>query len=340
MRVLVATDAWHPQVNGVVRSIEALAREATRQGASVAFLTPEGFPSISAPTYPDIRLAMVTQGALARRIADLKPDHIHVATEGPVGLATRRFCRRKGLLFTTSYHTQFPDYLAARLPIPRDLTYAALRWFHNGGAGTMVSTDTVAGELERRGFHNIMRWSRGVDHELFRPRQSSVLDLPRPIFLYVGRVAVEKNLAAFLSLDLPGSKVVVGDGPARGDLETRFPDVTFLGVKVGEALAQTYASADVFVFPSRTDTFGIVLLEALASGLPIAAYPVAGPADVIGGSDVGVLDDDLGAACHKALSISREKPRAFAMNFTWAESARQFLSNVAAVRSRQERHFV
>ena len=333
MRVLVATDAWRPQVNGVVRSIEALVREAAPLGASVVVLSPEGFRTVGAPTYPDIRLALATPRAVAARIAALAPDHVHIATEGPIGLATRWHCRRRGLLFTTSYHTHFPAYLAARLPIPREATYAALRWFHNGGAGVMVSTDTVAADLRRRGFGNIMRWTRGVDPTLFRPRPEAGLDLPRPIFLSVGRVAVEKNLEAFLALDLPGSKVVVGDGPARAALQARYPGVAFLGTQTGETLARTYAGADVFVFPSRTDTFGIVLLEALASGLPVAAYPVPGPADVLGGSDAGALDADLGAACRRALAIGRGKPRAFALNFTWAESARQFLGNVAAVRA-------
>ena len=333
MRILIATDAWHPQVNGVVRSLDSMAAEARRLGASVEFLTPDGFPSIRAPTYPDIRLAFATPPAVARRIEALKPDHIHIATEGPVGLAARYFCRRSGRIFTTSYHTQFPDYLAARFPIPRDLTYAALRWFHNGGAGTMVSTSSVARDLQGRGFRNIMRWSRGVDHALFRPRPASVLDLPRPLFLYVGRVAVEKNLDAFLSLDLAGTKIVAGDGPARADLEAKFPRAVFLGMRAGEALAQIYASADVFVFPSRTDTFGIVLLEALASGLPVAAYPVAGPKDVIGDSDVGVLDEDLGLACRRALTVPREKARDFALRYTWEESARQFLDNVGRAKA-------
>ena len=300
----------------------------------MALLTPEGFATVPAPTYPGIRLALATPAAVARRIEALAPDHIHIATEGPIGLATRLWCRRHRVLFTTSYHTRFPDYLAARLPIPRSLTYAALRWFHNGGAGTMVSTETVAAAREPPGFRNLLRWARGGDAELFPPRRGLSLDLPRPVFLSVGRVAVEKNLEAFLSLDLPGSKVVVGDGPARKRLQAAFPDVAFLGARTGEALAAVYASADVFVFPSRTDTFGIVLLEALASGLPVAAFPVAGPSDVIGDSDVGILDEDLGAACRRALAIPRERTRAFALRHSWAESARQFLANVAAVRAR------
>ncbi len=332
MRIVIATDAWHPQVNGVVRSIEAMTHEARNLGAEVHYLTPQGFWSVALPTYPDIKLALVRPKIIARRIAALAPDHVHIATEGPIGIATRIACRRAGRAFTTSYHTQFPDYIAARVPIPRDWAYAALRWFHNGGCGVMVSTDSLAADLESRGFSRLMRWSRGVDHTVFRPREASVLDLPRPIFLYVGRVAVEKNVEALLALDLPGSTVIVGDGPARAALEARYPGAVFLGTKTGESLAGIYASADVFVFPSKTDTFGIVLLEALASGLPVAAYPVAGPADVIGTSDAGVLDDDLGLACRQALAIPRETARAFSLRFTWRESARQFIDNIGRAR--------
>ncbi len=337
MHILVATDAWHPQVNGVVRSIEALAGEARLLGADISVITPEGFRTVRMPTYPDIRLAFVTASGLGPRIEALKPDHVHIATEGPIGLAARRHCLRVGRLFTTSYHTRFPDYLAARAPIPRAWSYAWLRWFHNAGRGVMVSTQSVADELRHHGFGNVMRWSRGVDHTLFRPREHSVLDLPRPIFLYVGRVAVEKNVEAFLALELPGSKVVAGDGPSRAGLETRFPDARFLGTQTGEDLARIYASADVFVFPSRTDTFGIVLLEALASGLPVAAYPVAGPRDVIGDSDAGVLSEDLGRACREALALSRQGAREFSLRFTWSASARQFLDNVVRVRAASPR---
>ncbi len=333
MRILVATDAWHPQVNGVVRSIEALAGEARLLDAEVDVATPEGFRAMRMPTYPDIRLAFVTASTLGPRIEAARPDHVHIATEGPMGLAARRHCLRAGRVFTTSYHTRFPDYVAARAPIPRAWSYAWLRWFHNAGRGVMVSTPTVADELRRHGFGNVMRWSRGVDHALFRPRDLSVLDLPRPIFLYVGRVAVEKNVEAFLALDLPGTKVVAGDGPSRPDLEARYPSARFLGMKTGEDLARIYASADVFVFPSRTDTFGIVLLEALASGLPVAAYPVPGPSDVIGDSDVGVLDEDLGQACRQALAVPRQRAREFSLGFTWAASTRQFLDNVTRVRA-------
>lgn len=332
MRILVATDAWHPQVNGVVRSIEALRREARLLGADVLPATPDGWPTMRMPTYPDIRLACVTAGRLGPRIESERPDHVHIATEGPVGLAARRHCLRAGRAFTTSYHTHFPDYLAARAPVPRGWSYAWLRRFHNAGRGVMVPTPTVAAELDRRGFKRVMRWSRGVDHALFHPRDASVLDLPRPIFLSVGRVAVEKNVEAFLALALPGTKVVVGDGPARADLETRYPAARFLGVRTGEELAAIYASADVFVFPSRTDTFGNVMLEALASGVPVAAYPVPGPRDVIGDSEAGVLREDLGEACRVALGVPGERARAFSLAYTWSASARQFLDNVLRAR--------
>jgi glycosyltransferase involved in cell wall biosynthesis len=336
MRILVATDAWHPQVNGVVHSLQATAAAAEALGAEVLFLTPAGFPSFALPTYSDIRVALARQGVVAKRIEAVAPDHIHIATEGPVGLAARRYCRRMGHAFTTSYHTRFPEYVAARLPIPERWTYAALRWFHGGSAGTMVATASVMADLEKRGFRKLMQWSRGVDHTRFYPRRGSVLDLPRPIFLNVGRVAVEKNIEAFLKLDLPGTKVVVGDGPSRRELEAAYPEACFLGMKRDEGLAEIYASADVFVFPSRTDTFGIVLLEALASGVPVAAFPVTGPLDVIGDSGAGVLDEDLRQACLKALEIPRDVALEHAAHFTWDASARQFLDNIRQVRAATE----
>lgn len=332
MRVAIATDAWHPQVNGVVRSLEATADELRRIGVDVQMITPDGFQSVALPSYPGIRLALARPGVIGRRIAALAPDHIHIATEGPVGLAARHACLKQNRGFTTSYHTHFPDYLAARLPVPRRLSYRALRWFHGAGRGTMVATDSLAADLRARGFSRLMRWSRGVDADFYRPRPASILQLPRPIFLYVGRIAVEKNIEALLRLRLPGSTVIVGDGPARAELESRYPQAIFLGVRTGELLAETYASADVFVFPSRTDTFGIVLLEALASGLPVAAYPVAGPRDVLGTSPAGVLDADLGQACLAALAIPRERARRHALRFTWRESAQQFLRNVLQAR--------
>jgi glycosyltransferase involved in cell wall biosynthesis len=258
-----------------------------------------------------------------------------VATEGPIGVLTRRACLRRGRAFTTSYHTRFPEYIEARAPIPERLSYRWLRSFHNAGHGVMVSTPAMERELAQRGFLRIMRWSRGVDHHLFRPRGTSVLDLPRPIHLFVGRVAIEKNIEAFLALDLPGSQVVIGDGPQFAELRRRFPNAHFLGKKVGEDLARHYAAADVFVFPSLTDTFGLVILEALASGVPVAAYPVPGPRDILQGSGAGVLSEDLGAAVKQALALPGAQCRAVAERFSWKAATEQFLGNLAPFGSAQ-----
>lgn len=331
MRILIATDAWRPQVNGVVSTLERMTQAAAEFGAEFDFLTPQGMWTAPMPTYPDIRVALTTPQEIARRIEEVAPDHIHIATEGPIGWLTRGYCLRNKRLFTTSYHTRFPEYIAARTGLPEQLTYAGLRHFHAPSAVVMAPTPTIAADLTQRGFERVHIWSRGVNHALFRPRGERALDLPRPIFLSVGRVAVEKNLEALLGLDLPGSTVVVGDGPARATLERRFPHAHFLGAHYGEALAEIYASADVFVFPSRTDTFGIVLIEAMASGLPVAAFPVPGPIDVVA-PEAGVLDEDLRAACLKALTIPREAARAYSLRYTWAESARQFLGHVEASR--------
>jgi glycosyltransferase involved in cell wall biosynthesis len=333
MRILIATDAWRPQINGVVHSLEQTAIAATNLGAEIDFLTPQGFRTLPMPTYPEIRLALASWGAVAKRIEASGAEHIHIATEGPIGVAARHYCLVNRRIFTTGYHTRFPEYIAQRTPIPESWTYAALRRFHAPSAAVLVPTPTIRNELVRRGFQRTKVWSRGVDHQLFRPRTTSVLDLPRPIFLCVGRVAVEKNLGALLSLKLPGSTVIVGDGPARASLERKFPHAHFLGSRSGEALAQIFASADVFAFPSRTDTFGIVLIEALASGLPVAGYPVAGPLDVIGDSGAGVLSEDLRAACLAALYIPRERAREHSLQFTWQESARQFLDNIEESRA-------
>ncbi|MGP9813568.1 glycosyltransferase family 4 protein [Rhodopseudomonas sp. NSM] len=327
MRVLVATDAWRPQVNGVVRSLEYLASEAPSLGADIDFLTPSDFRTLPLPGYREIHLALASARRIERAISRIRPDSVHIATEGPIGWITRYVCQTRGYPFTTSYHTRFPEYLAARLPVPLKWGYAALRRFHNSGDGTMVGSPTLERALKAHGFRNLMPWSRGVDAELFRPHSVRPLAFPAPVFLYVGRVAVEKNLDAFLDLDLPGSKIVVGDGPSRAALQSRYPHVRFLGTRTGQALADVYASADVFVFPSLTDTFGMVILEALACGLPVAAFPVMGPLDVIGKSGCGCLDRDLRRAALAALQVRREECRAHALNFTWRESARQFLDN-------------
>jgi 1,2-diacylglycerol 3-alpha-glucosyltransferase/glucuronosyltransferase len=333
MKILIATDAWHPQVNGVVRTLSHMASEAPGLDATVEFLTPNEFRTLPMPSYPEIRLALTTAGAVERKLDAIAPDAIHIATEGPIGHAMRRVCIRRGLPFTTSFHTLFPDYLAERLPLPerwtREAAWAWLRRFHSAGAAVMAATPTLATELSERGFKNVKIWPRGVDAALFRPRENSVVDLPRPIFLTVGRLAVEKNVEAFLALDLPGTKLVVGDGPARAGLARDYPDAVFLGAKQGEALAEIYAAADAFVFPSLTDTFGLVLLEALASGVPVAAFPAAAPRDVIGEAPVGVLDGNLQRACLEALECSREDCRTFALKMTWEESARIFLDHVA-----------
>jgi glycosyltransferase involved in cell wall biosynthesis len=328
MRILIATDAWRPQVNGVVHTLEANAQAAKALGAEVAFLTPDGFPSFAMPSYPGIRLALPRRDEIFRRIAGIRPDAIHIATEGPIGHFARWYCTTNRRPFTTSFHTRFTDYASARFPVPQGWTWAWLRWFHNAGRGTMVSTPSLAEELRNQGFRTVLRWPRGVDSRLFHPDRAGDLGLPRPVFLAVGRLAVEKNVEAFLALDLPGSKVVVGDGPARETLARRCPDATFLGTRRGAELASIYAAADVFVFPSRTDTFGLVLLEALASGLPVAGFPVAATRDVVGTAPVAALDEDLRSACLKALTIPRAACRRYAEAMTWEESARCFIGNL------------
>ncbi len=331
MRVLIATDAWYPQVNGVLRTLLSLQRAARNLGMTVEFLSPEGHRTVPVPTYPGLRLAVPRRSLIVQRIEEVRPDAIHIATEGPIGHAVRAYCRRRGRPFTTSYTTRFPEYISARVPVPAQWIYAALRRFHAAATVTMVATPSLMKELGERGFNNLGMWTRGVDTELFRPDRAIEMDLPRPIFICVGRVAVEKNLAAFLSLDLPGTKVVIGKGPMEAELKARFPAVKFLGQIENGALAGRLAAADVFVFPSRTDTFGIVQLEALASGVPIAAFPVTGPKDVIGTHPVGVLSEDLHAACLGALQISRDACRAFALQHSWDRSARQFIGHVREI---------
>jgi glycosyltransferase involved in cell wall biosynthesis len=331
MRILIATDAWHPQVNGVVRTLTSLARAAANLGSDIEFLTPEGFRSVPVPTYQSLRVAIPNGGEIARRIENVAPEAIHIATEGPIGWSVRAYCRRRGLPFTTSYTTRFPEYVSVRTGIPLSWGYAVMRLFHGPSSTIMVATDSLRQELSARGFKRIGDWTRGVDTTLFHPGDPAKLDLPRPIFMTVGRVAVEKNLEAFLSLDLPGSKVVVGDGPQRAELERRFPDAKFLGEKKGADLTSHMAAADVFVFPSLTDTFGVVQLEALACGTPVAAFPVTGPLDVIAGHPIGALDQDLGAACLRALTMSREACRSFALERSWENSARQFIGNLSVL---------
>lgn len=340
MRILLATDAWAPQVNGVVRTLQQIRAECEALGHQVEVISPDLFATMPCPTYPEIRLALWPGKHIARTLDQFGPDCVHIATEGPIGMAVRRQCIRRGLPFTTSYHTRFPEYLSARFPVPVALGYAWMRWFHRSSAGLMVATLTIRRELEARGFRNIRDWSRGVDTGLFRPDHRPALLLPRPVYLYVGRVAVEKNLQAFLELPLEGgSKLVVGDGPQLGELRRRYPKAFFAGARHGEDLARHYVVGDVFVFPSRTDTFGLVLLEALASGLPIAGFPVPGPLDVIGSSGCGVLDDNLESAARRALAIPRERCREYALQFSWRCSAEQFLVNLCPVPQPSPRAF-
>ncbi|WP_313616866.1 bifunctional monoglucosyl/glucuronosyl diacylglycerol synthase [Agrobacterium sp.] len=332
-RITIVTDAWHPQVNGVVRSIENTNAELQRMGIEVCMVTPQSFHSVPCPTYPEIRLSVTSYRHVAQQIEKSQPSYVHIATEGPLGFLARRWCIKNHMRFSTSYHTRFPEYVAARFPVPESWLYAFVRWFHNGGNACMVATQSLETELEDRGVRNLKRWSRGIDLAQFHPRQRSEapFDLPRPIFMTVGRVAVEKNLPEFLKLDLPGSKVVVGDGPARADLQAQFPDVHFTGTKTGEDLADAYAQADVFVFPSITDTFGNTILEALASGVPVAAYPVTGPIDIIGpNSKAGALNRDLRQACLDALNCSPKDAIALARTYSWEKASKQFLDNVTS----------
>ena len=328
MRIVIVSDAWLPQVNGVVRTLARTVEELKLLGHDAQIISPDRFASFPCPTYAEIRLAVLPRRRLARLIDSYQPCAIHIATEGPLGMAARRYCLRRKLPFTTAFHTRFPEYVKARIGLPLPVGYAALRRFHAPASGVMVATASLERELAARGFRNLRRWSRGVDTDLFCPRDKSFLDLPRPVHLYVGRVAVEKNIEAFLRLDLPGSKLVVGGGPQLAELARRYPGVRFAGPRQGEDLARHYAAADVFVFPSRTDTFGLVLLEALASGVPVAAFPVPGPLDVVDGAGVGVLGEDLAAAAHRALAVPPEACRAYALKFSWRRAAEQFLANL------------
>ena len=330
-KVLIVTDAWHPQVNGVVRSIERTVAELERRGIETVLLTPAAFRTLPMPGYDEIALSVTGPGPVYRRIEAADADAIHLATEGPLGIYARRWCVRHRVPFSTAYHTQFPEYLRARLPVPVGFTYGILRWFHRPASACLVGTPYLKALLEQRGFTNAELWPKGVDTTLFHPDKRAPLDYPGPVFLYVGRVAVEKNIEAFLALDLPGTKLVVGGGPLLEQLRGKYPTAFFLGPQTGEDLSRLFASADVFVFPSRTDTFGLVLLEALASGTPVAAFPVTGPIDVIGAAPVGVLDEDLRRAALAALDMPRAGCRAYAEQFSWAASTDAFLAHLPLI---------
>ena len=336
MRVLIATDAWKPQVNGVVNTYSNLEREAANAGLDLAFLTPSEFRTMPLPTYSEIRLAMIRPRDVARRVEQDSPDFIHIATEGPIGLATRSYCLDSGRRFTTSYHTRFPEYIAARFPVPLSWGYGFERWFHNAGIGVMAATSSLCDDLTAQGIRNVRLWSRGVDLNLFKPRAVDRFGMTRPLFLYAGRVALEKNLEAFLELDLPGTKAVVGGGPQLEELKRRYPKAVFTGPKFGQDLAEHYASADVFVFPSLTDTFGNVLLEALACGVPVSAYNVMGPKDVVANGSVGILGDNLRESALAALDIDRKDCRFYAELFSWTACARRFSEIIAEANGVQQ----
>lgn len=333
MKIAVITDAWHPQVNGVVRTLSSVIDRLRRLGHDVLVVSPDQYYSIPCPSYPEIRLALATRHSVGARLSEFAPDAVHIATEGPLGIAARRFCLDHGYPFTTAYHTQFPDYLAQRTWLPAGFFWPFIRWFHAPAHNILVSTESVRQQLRDQGLYQVSHWGRGVDLDCFAPKNPApawFADLPRPIQLYVGRVAVEKNVEAFLSSDHPGSKVIVGDGPARETLMRSYPDAHFVGAKSGADLASHYAGADVFVFPSRTDTFGLVMIEALASGTPVAAFPVPGPVDVLT-ADTGVMDEDLTAAIAGALKLNSNVCALTGRSFSWDTSTRQFLNALVPI---------
>lgn len=347
MRILLATDAWEPQVNGVVRTLTRTVAEMRAMGHTVEVISPDQFKTFPLPTYPEIKLAIGCYDPVQERFKNFEPEAIHIATEGPIGLAARRICVEWKLPFTTSYHTKFPEYVSARLPVPLQAGYAYMRWFHRPSGRLMVATPTMRDELAKHGFRNISPWTRGVDTEVFKPRAEGQPDvyegLPRPIWLNVGRIAVEKNIEAFVRLDLPGTKVLVGDGPQREELAEKYPEVVFRGAMHGQKLADHYACADVFVFPSLTDTFGLVILEAMAAGLPVAAYPAPGPIDIIPGSSAGVLastpTEGLREACLAADALDRTVVRAYAEKFSWRACAEEFVRNLEPYPEPQKTRF-
>lgn len=331
MRILIATDAWFPQVNGVVRSLDSVRRELVAMGHEVAVLSPDQYRNWPCPTYPEIRLAFPRAKTVGERIAAFHPDAVHIATEGPMCLSARRWCVRHDVPFTTAYHTQFPDYVQRRTGIPASAVWRYIRWFHRPARHVLTATPSIRAELAAHGIEHVVHWGRGVDLGQFHPdgaRHPAMNGLAGPVMLYVGRVAVEKNLEAFLAAEAPGTKVIVGDGPARAALAAKFPGAVWLGAQHGDALASAYRSADVFVFPSLTDTFGLVVIEAMACGVPVAAYPVTGPRDIVT-TETGALDNDLAAAIAAALTKDSAACAAYGRSFSWRTSAEQFLSALA-----------
>ncbi|HZG33609.1 MAG TPA: glycosyltransferase family 1 protein [Sphingopyxis sp.] len=333
MRILIVSDAWEPQVNGVVRTLQATIAELRTAGHVVGIVSPDLFRSVPCPSYPEIRLALAGWRRVGRHIRAFAPQAIHISTEGPLGMAARRWCLRNNFPFTTAYHTRFPDYVAARLPVSPGFVWRFIRWFHRPARHIMVATRSLMRELAEQGLDQTMMWERGVDHALFRPDRAphpAYAGLARPIQLYVGRVAVEKNIEAFLDTAQGGTKVIVGDGPALAELRTRYPGSLFLGKLGGEALAAAFAGADVFVFPSKTDTFGLVVIEALACGTPVAAYPVPGPGDIVR-DGAGALDDDLDTAITNAIACDRSAAAALGARYHWAGCTAQFVKALTFV---------
>lgn len=335
--IAIVTDAWFPQVNGVVRTLATTCAMLREWGHEVSVISPDQYRSLPAPTYPEIRLALTWPGEVGRRLGKIAPDAVHIATEGPLGFAARRYCLNRKVPFTTAYHTQFPDYLSRRTRLPARLFWPYIRWFHRPAQRIMVATETIREQLREQGLTHLSHWSRGVDLSCFSPHAPPPPEysaLKGPILLYVGRIAVEKNIEAFLSCDYPGSKVVVGDGPARAELERKFPETLFLGKKTGLELAGCFAGADVFVFPSKTDTFGLVMIEALACGTPVAAYPVAGPLDILT-DQVGAMSEELCRAIDAARYCDRKACAAYGAGYSWEAATQQFLSGLVALQEQE-----
>ncbi|MFM5924885.1 MAG: glycosyltransferase family 4 protein [Novosphingobium sp.] len=343
MRIAICTDAWHPQINGVVRSLSSTVTKLVERGYAVELVTPQQFRTLPMPGYAEIRLALAPRFGTRRTLTAFAPDIVHIATEGPIGWSARGWCLARGVPFTTAFHTRFPDYAAVRTGLDAERFWPIMRRFHARSRAVLVSTPALGRELEERGLPNWRLWSRGIDRDLFHPGHAPLPELaalPGPVLLYVGRVAAEKNLPAFLDCDVPGQKVVVGDGPDLAALKARYPGVRFLGALSGKELARAYCSGDVFVFPSRTDTFGLVLIEALSCGLPVAAYPVAGPLDIVGlhgrgpGNDlpatIGALDEDLTAAIRKALRLDPLGAAMAGAGYSWDRATDQFVAALDA----------
>jgi len=326
-KIAIVTDAWHPQINGVVTTLTRTINHLQGVGYQVKAITPEWFTSVPCPSYSEISLALAGPRSLERALLSYAPNSVHIATEGPLGWASRSVCRKHDFSFSTSYHTRFPEYVRLRWPVPLRITYKIVRSFHQAADRTMVATKSLIQELQGRGFRNLVHWSRGVDTDLFKPLENKQRNA-HPVFIYLGRVAVEKNIEAFLSLDLPGKKQVIGDGPAKEKLSRKYPDTDFVGYKTGQGLVDVLAQGDVMVFPSLTDTFGVVMLEAMATGLPVAAYPVTGPSEIVKNGINGYLDNDLQNAALKALDVTPATCRDFAMNYSWESCSKQFLSNL------------